>query len=349
MKSFMKCKGCGYHKNPPAAPNCALCGALMSGGGEAAPDVRFGGGTKGAAKPVETKETGKPRQDQIVYAGDFAIVYAFVPVQGNLIILQPGEVFTFGRGDNCDLKIDSKTVSRRHARVHWAGVDPPTPEIVDLESKNGIVVNGVPVQRKVLEDGDEVSIGPFTATLRVLSANEDLGKQITVDRLGATMISTRRLAGEVKLVPPSWLLGHLERLRESGTLSVQSGDEKGYVSIISGVAIAAGWGESMTGADAIRAVVKLQEGRFVFYPRADATPQAINQSLSEILGQPPPPGDPRSAVARRPQAPSAPARGAAPAKAAPPPPSRKGPPPKPQRPRPSGRGKRESGDEDGYR
>ena len=48
---------------------------------------------------------------------DFAIVYAFVPVQGSMIILQPGEVFTFGRGDNCDLKIDSKTVSRRHARL----------------------------------------------------------------------------------------------------------------------------------------------------------------------------------------------------------------------------------------
>lgn len=339
----MKCKGCGYHKNPPGAPNCALCGALLGGGDGS--EVRFGGGSnKGASKAVDTKDEGKPRQDQIVYAGDFAIVYAFVPVQGALIILQPGEVFTFGRGDNCDLKIDSKTVSRRHARVHWAGVDPPTPEIVDLESKNGISVNGVPVQRRVLEDGDEVSIGPFTATLRVLSANEDLRKQIHVDRLGATMISARRLVGEVKLVPPSWLLGHLERLRESGTLSVQSGDEKGYVSMISGVAIAAGWGEDTIGADAIRAVIRLQEGRFVFYPRADATPQAINQSLSEILGQPPPPGDPRSAVARRPQAP--PPRGAPPSKPAPP--ARKGPPPKPQRPRPaSGRNQRD--DEDGYR
>lgn len=341
----MKCKGCGYHKNPPGAPNCALCGALL-GGGDAAPEARFGGGGRGASKAVDTREDGKPRQDQIVYAGDFAIVYAFVPVQGPMIILQPGEVFTFGRGDNCDLKIDSKIVSRRHARVHWAGVDPPTPEIIDLESKNGISVNGVPVQRRVLEDGDEVAIGPFTATLRVLSANEDLNRQLHVDRLGATMISARRLAGEVKLVPPSWLLTQLERLRESGTLSVQHGEDKGYVSMISGVAIAAGWGETLIGADAIRAVIKMQEGRFVFYPRADATPQAINQSLSELLGQPPPPGDPRSAVARRPQ-PAPPPRGG-PGKPAVPP-TRKGPPPKPQRPRPSsGRSKHGDGDE-GYR
>lgn len=323
----MKCKGCGYHKNPPAATNCSLCGALLGGeeGAMHPGDLR----QRGASKAVETKDEGRPRQDQIVYAGDFAIVYAFVPVNGNLIVLQPGEVFTFGRGDNCDLKIDSKTVSRRHARVHWAGVDPPTPELVDLESKNGITVNGVPVQRKVLEDGDEVAIGPFTATLRVLSANDELRKQINVDRLGATMISTRRLAGEIKLVPPPWLLGQLERLRESGTLSVQRGDDRGYVSLISGVAIAAGWNDELTGADAIRAVVRLQEGRFVFNPRADATPQAITQSLADLLAEV---GGGAPGGARRPGPPSGPHPG--PPRGGPPrqPPPRKGPPPKPQRP-----------------
>ncbi|MCO5164927.1 MAG: FHA domain-containing protein [Planctomycetes bacterium] len=320
----MKCKGCGYHKNPPGATHCALCGALLGGDDPAVHvgDLR----QRGAAKQVETKEEGRPRQDQIVYAGDFAIVYAFVPVNGSLIVLQPGEVFTFGRGDNCDLKIDSKTVSRRHARVHWAGVDPPTPELVDLESKNGITVNGVPVVRKVLEDGDEVAIGPFTATLRVLSANDELRKQIHVDRLGATMISTRRLAGEVKLVPPPWLLGQLERLRESGTLSVQRGEDRGYVSLISGVAIAAGWNDEQTGADAIRAVLRLQEGRFVFYPRADATPQAITQSLGDLLAEVG--GGAPAAPARRPGPPPGSGRGGPPRQ----PPPRKGPPPKPQRP-----------------
>jgi pSer/pThr/pTyr-binding forkhead associated (FHA) protein len=345
----MKCKGCGYHKNPPGADHCYLCGALLDPNAvdaEGPPsDVRS---NKGAQKQVDTKEEDRPRQDQIVYAGDFAIVYVFVPVNGHNIVLQPGEVFTFGRGDACDLKIDSKVVSRRHARVHWTGVETPTPEIVDLESKNGITVNGVPVTRKVLEDGDELAIGPFTATLRVLSANEDLRKQIQVDRLGATMIQTRRLAGEVKLVPPLWLLKQLETLRESGTLSVQDGEQRGYVSLISGVAIAAGWGEDVTGADAIRHVLKLRDGRFVFYPRADATPQAITQPLAELLaeaggGPAGPAGAPRkgppSAGARRP-APPPPPRGA---------PPRKGPPPKPNRPRPTGGfGPPPSGD-DGYR
>ena len=103
-----KCKGCGYHKNPPQATHCNLCGQAVSDEMPDHQDLRLG-----KAKVVETKDEGKPRADQIVYAGDFAIVYAFVPVNGANIILQPGEVFTFGRGDNCDFKIDSKTVSRR--------------------------------------------------------------------------------------------------------------------------------------------------------------------------------------------------------------------------------------------
>lgn len=315
-----KCKSCGYHKNKPTAEFCALCGALFApgGDGEGPPtDTRV---AKGAAKAVEQAGDDKPKQEQIVYAGDFAIVYVFAPPEGDLIILQPGEVFTFGRGDACDHKIDSKMVSRRHARVHWAGTDPPTPELVDLDSKNGITINGVPVQRRVLEDGDEVQIGPFSATLRVLSANDGLRKQLAqVDRLSATMVTTRRLGGEVKLVPPAWLLGHLERSKESGTLSVQTHDGKGYVTLISGVAIAAGWGDDVTGVDAIRAVARVTEGRFTFSPRADATPQAINTPLSELLGG--------SEAPKRAGPPKGPAAG-------PPPPKggRRAPPPKPQRP-----------------
>lgn len=331
-----KCKSCGYHKNKPSAEMCNLCGAPLGADGDGPPtDVRV---NKGASKAIDQAVDDRAKKEQIVYAGDFAIVYCFAPVQGSLIILQPGEVFTFGRGDSCDHRIDGKAVSRRHARVHWAGVDPPTPELVDLDSKNGVTVNGVPVQRKVLEDGDEVAIGPFVATLRVLSANDSLSKQVSgVDRLSATMVSSRRLGGEVKLVPPGWLLSHCERIKESGTLSVHHGDQKGYVTLISGVTIAAGWNEDVTGADAVRAVVRLKEGRFVFSPRADVTPQSITVPLAEILAQegflsgssvtpqatqrprgasmnmgPPPKGAPRPG-------------GAAPGK-------RPGPPPKPTRP-----------------
>ena len=283
----MKCKSCGYHKNPPGATSCNLCGQVLEAGGEHVDPLgtmRFGKGKDLRKAVAEEKKVNKPSPDQIVYAGDFAIVYAFAPVKGGLIVLKPGEVFTFGRGDQADYKIDAKVVSRRHARVHWSGVDPPVPEIVDLESKNGVRVNAVPVHKKVLEDGDEVQIGPFVATLRVLSANDDLDGQVSCDRLSATMVSGDRLWGEVRLVPLPWLLCHLERIKESGTLFVHAGETSGSVTLISGVAISATCGEA-TGEDAIRAVGRLREGKFTFSPRADAPPQSIGRSLGDIIGQ----------------------------------------------------------------
>ncbi len=286
------CKACGYHKNEPGQPTCNLCGAVLDGGGAPPPpvDPTFGRSRHRAAKKkVETKRDG-PSPDQIVYAGDFAIVYAFAPSAGGpLLILKPGEVFTFGRGDAADHKIDAKNVSRRHARIHWTG-DPAAPEIVDLDSKNGITVNGMPVKRKLLDDGDEVEIGAFSATLRVLNASADLDAQLQVDRLSGTTAIRQRLTGEVKLISLPWLLTHFERIKESGTLTVQDGDEHGYVALISGVAIAAGFGRdlSITGEEAIRKLAQMRGGRFAFSPSADVPPQSIGKSLSELVGGPPP-------------------------------------------------------------
>lgn len=317
---MLKCKGCGYAKNKPGQQLCNLCqqplknaewvsaGGPKMGIGTEPREVTFGadrGAARGASKAVATKADG-PSQDQIVYAGDFAIVYVFALTSGGMVILKPGEVFTFGRGDNADHKIDSKAVSRRHARIHWAGVDPPSPEIVDLESKNGISVNGVPVTRKALDDGDIVAIGPFTATLRVLSANDDLESQMTTDRLSGTTVSVQRLSGEVRLISIPWLLGHLEKQKESGTLTVHDKDEQGFVALISGVAIAAGYGKDSerTGEEAIRAVAKIRGGRFAFSPHAEHPPQSIGKTLKEILAppgrrRPPPPRGRRPPPQRR--------------------------------------------------
>ncbi|MFF4351065.1 FHA domain-containing protein [Streptomyces sp. NPDC001530] len=60
------------------------------------------------------------------------------------------------RGDN-DLVIDDLTVSRRHAELR-AGPD-GTYEIVDLGSHNGTFLNGQPVERTPVTQGDIVGIG----------------------------------------------------------------------------------------------------------------------------------------------------------------------------------------------
>jgi pSer/pThr/pTyr-binding forkhead associated (FHA) protein len=61
-----------------------------------------------------------------------------------------------GRAAGCELQIDSGSVSRHHALVV---VGPRDAIIEDLNSTNGVLVNGRKVSRQTLGDGDAVTIG----------------------------------------------------------------------------------------------------------------------------------------------------------------------------------------------
>jgi type II secretory pathway predicted ATPase ExeA len=69
-----------------------------------------------------------------------------------------------GRTADCDLRLDSSFISRRHCRIVTAGGNSV---VEDLDSTNGIAVNGGRHQRGVrhpLSNGDEVRIGDYTLT-----------------------------------------------------------------------------------------------------------------------------------------------------------------------------------------
>jgi hypothetical protein len=70
-----------------------------------------------------------------------------------------GRKTTVGRTPENDLQIDAKFISRNHA-VILAG--PNHTIIEDLNSTNGIAVNGKRVTRHTLRDGDNVAIGKTT-------------------------------------------------------------------------------------------------------------------------------------------------------------------------------------------
>ena len=61
-----------------------------------------------------------------------------------------------GRASGCELQIDSGSVSRHHALIL---VGPRDAIIEDLNSTNGVIVNGRKVTRQLLSDGDAVTIG----------------------------------------------------------------------------------------------------------------------------------------------------------------------------------------------
>jgi pSer/pThr/pTyr-binding forkhead associated (FHA) protein len=75
---------------------------------------------------------------------------------GDVVELK-GDVTTVGRGDGVDIGFDDPSVSRLHAELVRRG---PFVYVSDLGlSANGTRINGRPVGRRLLEDGDVLSFG----------------------------------------------------------------------------------------------------------------------------------------------------------------------------------------------
>jgi diguanylate cyclase (GGDEF)-like protein len=89
-----------------------------------------------------------------------------------------GEMFKIGtnaeigRGQSVAVRIHDSEISRRHARLLIEG---DAVFVEDLGSTNGTFVNGEPIDRRVLADGDKIQIG--TTTILKFSYHDDLDEQ----------------------------------------------------------------------------------------------------------------------------------------------------------------------------
>jgi pSer/pThr/pTyr-binding forkhead associated (FHA) protein len=68
-----------------------------------------------------------------------------------------------GRSRECDVQIEDPSASRRHAEVRQEGT---AYWIVDLDSTNGLEVNGLRVKRAKLGHGDKITIGSSDIVFR---------------------------------------------------------------------------------------------------------------------------------------------------------------------------------------
>ena len=72
---------------------------------------------------------------------------------------------TIGRGKDADIMVDDDTVSAEHARIRKEGEEWYA---YDLASKNTTTVAGQAAYRRLLADGDRLSIGETQMAFRVL-------------------------------------------------------------------------------------------------------------------------------------------------------------------------------------
>jgi hypothetical protein len=72
---------------------------------------------------------------------------------------------TMGRSHENQIVLDDRTVSAQHAKIYYNG-ELHAVCIEDLDSRNGVFVNGYPTCRNILQDMDEIMIADQKLTIR---------------------------------------------------------------------------------------------------------------------------------------------------------------------------------------
>jgi transcriptional regulator with AAA-type ATPase domain len=100
-----------------------------------------------------------------------------------------------GRDAACAVQLDGHDVSRRHAALHGSGPGAPA-TIVDLESRNGVRINGRPISLAPLSAQDVVRIGGWIGVVTAMPAEieEIVPGFWGGTTLGAVLAPVRRVA-----------------------------------------------------------------------------------------------------------------------------------------------------------
>jgi hypothetical protein len=141
---------------PPKAPLPEPVLA-MAGAGAVSPAIRYID-ENGAAAPLPPVEAEPPRRRRLPLTGRLVRVRG--TSRAEIIDLSPSRPLTIGRDDGNDVQLLDGRVSRRHGRIEYSEGQYV---IVDLQSANGIIVNGRRIDpdpdRLALHDGDVIEIG----------------------------------------------------------------------------------------------------------------------------------------------------------------------------------------------
>lgn len=136
-----KCPACGVEVDG-SARECSGCGATLDGATLSFAPV---GSSDNAATQAQEENVGP------------ALIVRKGPEVGERFFLDRERV-TIGRDPESDIFLNDVTVSRTHAVVEVVGRDVM---ITDMSSLNGTYVNGVRVDKAILQQGDAVQVGRF--------------------------------------------------------------------------------------------------------------------------------------------------------------------------------------------
>ncbi|MCU1586978.1 MAG: domain containing protein [Frankiales bacterium] len=121
--------------------------------------------------------------------------------EGGEVFALSGEVTTVGRGAGVDISLDDPSVSRLHAEIIRRG---PHYYVSDLGlSMNGTRVNGRPVGKRVLTDGDVLSFGTIRTRVGGIGAYAESDDTVELRRISAPDLTRRELEVLTALCRPA--------------------------------------------------------------------------------------------------------------------------------------------------
>lgn len=178
--------------------------------------------------PGASASTLLDRPDRLVVVDGAAAGTEF-PLEGERIVI--------GRAEDADISINHSSVSRTHAEIVNLGAG--VYELFDRGSSNGIRVNGVKSDRRVIEDDDEIELGDVR--LRFVASGR-------IFRPGGVPRSLGYVSATASAPHPSQRKGGLG-------VMIAVGAALGIIAVIGFVALRTSEGDAGTGTSAERTVV----------------------------------------------------------------------------------------------
>ena len=198
--------------------------------------------------------------------------------------LYPGERLTVGRESGNDIVLRNGSVSRQHAVIVW-DVDEDRPYIKDLQSANGVEVDGEFIEPQAyLNGGNSVLVGDFTLAFelrsvgsgRFLNEKEDEAVTLFADK-------GKQLKGEVEdLEGVRRLLLELETEKRTGTLTLTHGRITCEAMFSMGKVVYAQHGEKH-GLQALLEIFELPGGSYHFGKQVRPVESTEILSVGEVL------------------------------------------------------------------
>jgi len=137
-----------------------------------------------------------------------------------------GDRMVIGRADGAEVRLDSATVSRRHAEAY---ADPfGRWWIRDLGSRNGTILNGEKIDESVLRNGDEIAIEDFRIVLKGAMGSQERRRQSSAAAVTLADAAGGQITQLQDLETPKIDASHLGTLTEFGTrlLSIDDPDAR---------------------------------------------------------------------------------------------------------------------------